>query len=130
MQPAVSRILIHTHLHSRKDFMANYTPKKVHPHKISLVCLFKSPLGMDFGGGEYARPPKIHSPLEDPEASTDIQRYAQVHSRNHSYGGTSIGTEAGWSCRREGIPHAAWRMECRERPYMLIVIYIHIIYPV
>lgn len=58
---------------------------------------------MDFGGGEYA--PKIHSPLEDPETSTDIQRYAQVHSRNHSYGGTSIGTEAGWSRRRNEIPH-------------------------
>lgn len=58
---------------------------------------------MDFGGGEYA--PKIHSPLEDPETSTDIQRYAQVHSRNHSYGGTSIGTEARWSRRRDGIPH-------------------------
>lgn len=75
MQPAVSRILIHTHLHSRKDFMANYTPKKVHPHKISLVFLCKSPLVWILGVANT--PPKSIPPWKirkPPPTSKDMPR--------------------------------------------------------
>lgn len=102
--------------------MANYTPKKVHPHKISLVFLCKSPLvwilGVAITPPKSIPPWKIRKP---PPTSKDMPRCIAAITVMEAppLEPRLVGVVEGMKFPMNG------RMECR-----LALHVIHIIYPV